>query len=283
MRAEFERKLLADPDAAARITLVDGDAASFSLERPSPWPDGGVFEHLLTPRPGWRRANIARHLEPGGLLVFDIFLARSGRRAAHPRRPGQPGQARISPLLATRQHGPSLGETLLRYEVYQDGQRLQRVNSASAWPSPRWRRSKTCWLRAGLAVRLTFRDYQFLPTCPAIRCWWWTRCASADRPAPEAWFFSFTQEVAMWQEFKKFLAQGNVIDLAVAVIMGTAFGAVVTSLVEDVIMPPIGLLLGGVDFSNLFINLSGTPYASLAARLRPPARLPSTTACSSAQ
>jgi len=68
----------------------------------------------------------------------------------------------------------------------------------------------------------------------------------------------------MWQEFKKFLAQGNVIDLAVAVIMGTAFGAVVTSLVEDVIMPPIGLLLGGVDFSNLFINLSGTPYASLA-------------------
>lgn len=69
----------------------------------------------------------------------------------------------------------------------------------------------------------------------------------------------------MIQEFKKFVMRGNVLDLAVAVILGAAFGAVVTSLVNDVIMPPIGLLMGGVDFSNLFIDLSGGSYASLAA------------------
>lgn len=69
----------------------------------------------------------------------------------------------------------------------------------------------------------------------------------------------------MMQEFKKFVMRGNVLDLAVAVILGAAFGAVVTSLVNDVIMPPIGLLMGGVDFSNLFIDLSGGSYASLAA------------------
>ncbi len=69
----------------------------------------------------------------------------------------------------------------------------------------------------------------------------------------------------MIQEFKKFVMRGNVLDLAVAVILGAAFGAVVTSLVNDVIMPPIGLLMGGVDFSNLFINLSGGSYASLSA------------------
>ncbi len=69
----------------------------------------------------------------------------------------------------------------------------------------------------------------------------------------------------MIQEFKKFVMRGNVLDLAVAVILGAAFGAVVTSLVNDIIMPPIGMLLGGVDFTNLFINLSGGSYASLAA------------------
>ncbi|MBX3052134.1 MAG: large-conductance mechanosensitive channel protein MscL [Caldilineaceae bacterium] len=69
----------------------------------------------------------------------------------------------------------------------------------------------------------------------------------------------------MIQEFKKFVMRGNVLDLAVAVILGAAFGAIVTSLVNDVIMPPIGLLMGGVDFSNLFINLSGGSYATLAA------------------
>lgn len=68
----------------------------------------------------------------------------------------------------------------------------------------------------------------------------------------------------MLKEFKDFIARGNVIDLAVAVIIGAAFGRLVTSLVEGVIMPPIGLLLGGVDFSNLFVDLSGERPASLA-------------------
>jgi large conductance mechanosensitive channel len=70
--------------------------------------------------------------------------------------------------------------------------------------------------------------------------------------------------MSMISEFKKFAMRGNVFDLAVGVVMGAAFGKVVTSLVEDVIMPPIGRLLGNVDFSNLFINLSGASYASLA-------------------
>ena len=61
----------------------------------------------------------------------------------------------------------------------------------------------------------------------------------------------------MLKEFRDFIARGNVIDLAVAVIIGAAFGRIVTSLVEGIIMPPIGMLLGGVDFSNLFIDLSG--------------------------
>ncbi len=59
----------------------------------------------------------------------------------------------------------------------------------------------------------------------------------------------------MFAEFKKFVLRGNVLDLAVAVIIGAAFGKIVTSLVNDIIMPPIGLALGGLDFSNLFINL----------------------------
>ncbi len=68
----------------------------------------------------------------------------------------------------------------------------------------------------------------------------------------------------MIKEFREFIARGNVIDLAVAVIIGAAFGKLVTSLVEGIIMPPIGLLLGGVDFANLFIDLSGKHPASLA-------------------
>jgi len=68
----------------------------------------------------------------------------------------------------------------------------------------------------------------------------------------------------MLKEFKDFVMRGNLLELAVAFILGVAFGRVVTSLVNDVIMPPIGLLLGGMDFSNLFINLSKTPYATLA-------------------
>ncbi len=69
----------------------------------------------------------------------------------------------------------------------------------------------------------------------------------------------------MLKEFKEFAMRGNVIDLAVGLIIGGAFGKIITSLVNDIIMPPIGLLLGKVDFSNLFINLSGTPFATLAA------------------
>lgn len=68
----------------------------------------------------------------------------------------------------------------------------------------------------------------------------------------------------MLKEFKEFAIKGNVIDMAVGVVIGGAFGKIVNSLVADVIMPPIGLLLGKVDFSNLFVNLSGTPAASLA-------------------
>lgn len=70
--------------------------------------------------------------------------------------------------------------------------------------------------------------------------------------------------MALLQEFKKFAVQGNALDLAVGIIIGGAFGKIVSSLVEDIIMPPIGLLLGKVDFSSLFINLSGTAYDSLA-------------------
>ena len=68
-----------------------------------------------------------------------------------------------------------------------------------------------------------------------------------------------------FQEFKEFAMRGNVVDLAVGIVIGVAFGAIVDSLVNDVIMPPIGLIMGNVDFSNLFINLSGQDYASLAA------------------
>jgi large conductance mechanosensitive channel len=68
----------------------------------------------------------------------------------------------------------------------------------------------------------------------------------------------------MLKDFKAFVMRGNVLDLAVAVIMGASFGKVVTSLVDDIIMPPLGLLLGKVDFSSLFVSLTGTTYASLA-------------------
>ena len=68
----------------------------------------------------------------------------------------------------------------------------------------------------------------------------------------------------MLKEFRDFIARGNVLDLAVAVIIGAAFGKIITSLVEGLIMPPIGLLLGKVDFSNLIIDLSGQHPASLA-------------------
>jgi len=69
----------------------------------------------------------------------------------------------------------------------------------------------------------------------------------------------------MLKEFREFVMRGNVVDLAIAVIIGAAFGKIITSFVEDVLMPPIGLALGNVDFANLFINLSGKDYVSVAA------------------
>ncbi len=68
----------------------------------------------------------------------------------------------------------------------------------------------------------------------------------------------------MLKEFKEFAMRGNVVDLAVGVIIGAAFGKIVSSLVEDVLMPPIGLLLGHVDFAGLFINISRKSYETLA-------------------
>jgi large conductance mechanosensitive channel len=69
----------------------------------------------------------------------------------------------------------------------------------------------------------------------------------------------------MLKDFKAFISRGNVVDLAVGVIIGAAFGKIVSSLVSDIIMPPIGLLLGGVDFSNKFFVLKGGDYPTLAA------------------
>ena len=69
----------------------------------------------------------------------------------------------------------------------------------------------------------------------------------------------------MWKEFREFAARGSVLDLAVGVILGAAFGKIVTSLVNDVLMPPIGLILGGFDFKGLFVALNGASYPSLAA------------------
>ena len=69
----------------------------------------------------------------------------------------------------------------------------------------------------------------------------------------------------MWKEFREFALKGNALDLAVGVIIGAAFGKIVTSLVDDILMPVIGLAVGKVDFSNLFVPLNGQHYASLAA------------------
>ncbi|MFI5399000.1 MAG: large conductance mechanosensitive channel protein MscL [Candidatus Binatia bacterium] len=69
----------------------------------------------------------------------------------------------------------------------------------------------------------------------------------------------------MLKEFKEFAMRGNVLDMAIGIIIGAAFGKIITSLVNDVLMPPIGLLLGKVDFSNLFVDLSGQSHPTLAA------------------
>jgi large conductance mechanosensitive channel len=68
----------------------------------------------------------------------------------------------------------------------------------------------------------------------------------------------------MFKEFKEFAMRGNVLDLAVGIVIGAAFGKIVTSFVNDVLMPPIGLLIHGIDFKELFINLSGVSYKTLA-------------------
>jgi large conductance mechanosensitive channel len=69
----------------------------------------------------------------------------------------------------------------------------------------------------------------------------------------------------MFKEFKAFAMRGNVLDMAVGIIIGAAFGRIISSFVADIIMPPIGLLIGKVDFSGLFLNISGTSYPTLAA------------------
>ena len=68
----------------------------------------------------------------------------------------------------------------------------------------------------------------------------------------------------MFKEFREFAVKGNVVDMAVGIMIGAAFGKIISSFVNDVLMPPIGLLVGKIDFSNLFLNLSGKPYDSLA-------------------
>ena len=69
----------------------------------------------------------------------------------------------------------------------------------------------------------------------------------------------------MLREFRAFVMRGNVVDLAVGIVLGAAFGAIVTSFVSDILMPPVGLALGRVDFSNLFISLTGQPFPTVAA------------------
>jgi large conductance mechanosensitive channel len=68
----------------------------------------------------------------------------------------------------------------------------------------------------------------------------------------------------MFKEFKEFAMRGNVVDMAVGIVIGAGFGKIVSSFVSDILMPPIGLLMGRVDFSNLYLNLSGQQFASLA-------------------
>jgi large conductance mechanosensitive channel len=69
----------------------------------------------------------------------------------------------------------------------------------------------------------------------------------------------------MFKEFKEFAMKGNVLDMAIGIIIGAAFGKIITSFVSDILMPPLGLLLGKMDFSNLFINLSGGDFPTIAA------------------
>ena len=88
-------------------------------------------------------------------------------------------------------------------------------------------------------------------------------CGAVSSGAPMR-FLCEGKKRKMLKEFKEFAMRGNVIDLAVGVVIGAAFGKIVASLVADVIMPPIGLLLGGLDFSNFFMTLKGESFATLA-------------------
>src|ERR1700682_1890642 len=76
--------------------------------------------------------------------------------------------------------------------------------------------------------------------------------------------FDRNQGDAMLKEFKEFAMKGSVLDLAVGVIIGAAFGKIITSFTSDILMPPVGLLVGKIDFANIFINLSSTPVATIA-------------------
>jgi large conductance mechanosensitive channel len=92
-----------------------------------------------------------------------------------------------------------------------------------------------------------------------------TQTKGTEGAAPAAQPLVTARVGGVWKEFREFAVRGNVVDLAVAVVVGAAFGRITTSLVNDIIMPPIGLLLGRVNFSNLSISLNGEPYPSLAA------------------
>jgi large conductance mechanosensitive channel len=74
-----------------------------------------------------------------------------------------------------------------------------------------------------------------------------------------------TRRIEMFKEFKDFAMRGNVLDMAIGIIIGAAFGKIISAMVNGVLMPPIGLMLGGVDFTEMFINLSGGYYPTLAA------------------
>jgi large conductance mechanosensitive channel len=105
-----------------------------------------------------------------------------------------------------------------------------------------------------------------LASAPDIRAYIVPQQHEARSPASRP----FRKELPMWKDFRAFIMRGNVIDLAIGVIIGIAFGAVVKSLVDDVIMPPIGLATGGIDFSNKFVVLkdgaaAAGPYVSVAA------------------
>jgi large conductance mechanosensitive channel len=109
----------------------------------------------------------------------------------------------------------------------------------------------------GIAPGTPFENLPDFWTCPV--------CGASKKS-----LFLKAKRVAMFEDFKEFAMRGNVVDMAVGIVIGAAFGTIVKSFVDDVLMPPIGLLLGNVDFSNLFLTLkegskAASPYASLAA------------------